>query len=434
MRVIDIIDKKKIGAELTEEEIRFVLEGFDKGIVPDYQMSAWLMAVYFQGMTDEETYFLTKILIDSGDTFDFPGVDGVLVDKHSTGGVGDKITLALLPLMASLGIKMAKLSGRGLGYTGGTIDKYESIIDWEWAESEEDMIDCMNEIGFSCMQASKNILPLEKKLYVLRDATATINALPLMVSSILSKKLALRSDVILIDLKVGEGAFIKDVNRARLLAEKMKLTADRFGRKIVVMLTSMDDVLGYNIGNRNELVEAKETLAGRVHNNFSELLFKMAKEILHQVYPQKSETAIDQEIQKVINNGDAYDKFKAFIEYGKGDNRYLMRESVDEEFALHKKYVLAHQSGYIQKVQVEEIGLTSMKIGSGRATKEDRILYSASIRMRVKLGEYIEKGRPMMVLFSPVSIEDKVSLDSKKYFVIGDEPIEEKEIVLGVIK
>lgn len=432
MRAVDIIEKKKIGEELSEQEISFFMQEYNKGNIEEYQMAAFLMAVYFQSMTDKETYFLTKSFIDSGEKYNFDSIKSTLIDKHSTGGVGDKISIALSPLLASLGIASAKLSGRGLGFTGGTVDKLESIKGFTFLDTEKALTESINKVGFGLIQASPSIIPVEKKIYNLRDVTATINSYPLMVSSILSKKLALNTDLIVIDLKVGNGAFIKDIEQAKVLANKMKIVAEMFNRKIVCVLTSMDDVLGYTVGNRNEVVEAINTLNGKIKNNFSELLFDITKLICKNVFDNLTDSEIDLKISEVIKNGNALNKLKEFISHSGGENT-ILNESYLDENCKNTLNVFAENSGYISEVFVENIGLLSMKIGAGRETKSDIINYNAGVIVHKHLGDFVEKGEALLTIHTDINIPDSLNLNPENFYVLSEKEVVKPASIITII-
>ena len=313
MRVVDIIQKKRENEILTEEEIRFLLENYQIGKVPDYQIASFLMAVYFNGMNTEELKVLTETMIDSGETIDFPGVEKFLIDKHSTGGVGDKTTIALAPIFGALGMGTAKLSGKGLGHTGGTIDKFESIKGFKFSNSKEELIKIVNETGTGLMGQAETIVPLDKKLYALRDVTATVPSIPLIASSIMSKKLAVHADAIILDVKVGSGAFMKNIDEARELATTMYKLGKAFDRNIVCMLTNMDEPLGNAVGNSLEIVEAVETLKGNGPSDFTYLVEALGAQALILKGDVKTLEEGIERVKKVIENGEALIMLKKFI-------------------------------------------------------------------------------------------------------------------------
>jgi pyrimidine-nucleoside phosphorylase len=429
MRAVDIIEKKKIGKELSEEEINFFIQSFHQGKIPDYQLSALLMTIYFNSMTDLETYYLTKAFIDSGETYSFAHVSQPIVDKHSTGGVGDKVSLALGPLLASLGIGSAKLSGRGLGFTGGTVDKLEAIENFSFLQTEKDMENSLLNSGFGIMQASPTIIPVEKKVYNLRDVTGTINAYPLMVSSILAKKLALRSDLIVIDLKVGNGAFIKTVEEAKVLASKMKKVTDLFGRELICVLTSMDEVLGYAVGNALEVKEAQRMLAGQTDNNFSRLVKELAVLIYQRIFPNSQLKEIKELVDNKINSGEALEKWKEFVEFCSGkytENPWCI-------FDLNRIDIQSSKKGFLNKMFTENIGLLSMKLGAGREKKEETIHAHAGIIMHKQIGDPVEENEIICSLYYPQDRKLDISLNVKDYFVISDEETKALKPIIDII-
>jgi len=405
MRAVDIIAKKRDGEILSAKEIQFFLQAYHLNDIPDYQMSALLMAIYLQGMNDDELFVFTKSMVDSGITIEFKNQNFV-VDKHSSGGVGDKITLALSPLLAALNVQSAKLSGRGLGHTGGTIDKLESIPGFTFSRSQEALKLMMNSNGFGLMGACPDVVPLDKKIYNLRDVTGTVGAIPLMVSSILSKKIALKTDLILLDLKVGSGAFIDTVENGRFLAEKMQTIAKMFDRKLICMLTNMNQPLGFCIGNFNEVLEASAALQNKINNDFTLLLKNITTKIL-MVKENCSEKEALGLIETVINDGLAYEKLKYFINDSGGDARLLNNEMSDV-FTQETCDVLAESNGYIHSIDTKKIGDIAMKLGAGRETKEDVIDHNTGIFMTIKVGDKIQKNDVLMRLDYNKKIDNKV--------------------------
>lgn len=405
MRAVDIIAKKRDGEILNAQEIQFFLKGYDLNEIPDYQMSALLMAIYIKGMNDDELFLFTKSMVNSGITIEFPNQNFV-VDKHSSGGVGDKVTLALSPLLAALDVQSAKLSGRGLGHTGGTIDKLEAIPGFTFSKSQEALKEMMNSNGFGLMGACPDVVPLDKKIYNLRDVTGTVGAIPLMVSSILSKKIALKTDLILLDLKVGSGAFIDSVENGRLLADKMQTIAKMFNRKLICMLTNMNQPLGFCIGNLSEVLEAGAALQNKLNNDFTILLKNITSKIL-MVKENCSEKEALVLIDEVLNSGKAYKKLIHFINDSKGDTGIFNKE-MSGVFTQETCDIFAESNGYIHSIDTKKIGDIAMKLGAGRETKEDVIDHKAGIFMTLKIGDRIKKNDVLMRLDFNKKIDNKL--------------------------
>ena len=370
MNVYEIIDKKKRGLELNQTEIEYLINGYVNNEIPDYQISAWLMAVYFQGMTDRELLALTNCMTKSGEIVDLSNIMGVKVDKHSTGGVGDKVTLVVAPIVAACGGKVAKMSGRGLGFTGGTIDKLEAIPGLKTALAEEDFFNMVNEIGLAVMGQSADIAPADKKLYALRDVTATVDSIPLIASSIMSKKLAAGSDKIVLDVTVGSGAFMKDKENAVQLAEKMVAIGNGAGKKTVAILTNMDVPLGKTVGNNLEVVEAIETLKGRGPEDLIAVVVEIASTMLYLAQIGTKEECM-KKVKRVIADGSALEKLKLMVERQGGDGSYI--ENPDQfEKAIYQHEIIANNSGYIGKMNTEECGKAAVLLGAGREVKDEK--------------------------------------------------------------
>ena len=409
MRMYDVIDKKKRGFELTKEEIYYAINGYVAEKIPDYQMSALLMAIYYKGMTDEELLNMTKCMAKSGDMADLSKINGIKVDKHSTGGVGDKTTLVVAPIVAACGRKVAKMSGRGLGFTGGTVDKLESIPNMQTAIDEKMFFKIVNKIGVSIIGQSANIAPADKKLYALRDVTATVDSIPLIAASIMSKKLAAGSDKIVLDVTVGSGAFMKTVDDAVILAEKMVAIGEGAGRETVAILTNMDVPLGIAVGNDIEIIEAIETLKGEGPEDFKEICEVFATSML--VLGQKgTEQECHDMVKEVIENGSALDKFATMVKAQGGDESYIYHPEKFRKAAYETKFT-ARESGYIVSMDTELCGKTAVILGAGRETKESLIDAAAGIRFYKKTGEWVEKGETLAVLYSSnqKKLEDAVS-------------------------
>lgn len=389
MNVYEIIDKKKRGLELNQTEIEYLINGYVNNEIPDYQISAWLMAVYFQGMTDRELLALTNCMTKSGEIVDLSSIMGVKVDKHSTGGVGDKVTLVVAPIVAACGGKVAKMSGRGLGFTGGTIDKLEAIPGLKTALAEEEFFNMVNEIGLAVMGQSADIAPADKKLYALRDVTATVDSIPLIASSIMSKKLAAGSDKIVLDVTVGSGAFMKDKENAVQLAEKMVAIGNGAGKKTVAILTNMDVPLGKMVGNNLEVVEAIETLKGRGPEDLLAVVVEIASTMLYLAQIGTKEECM-KKVKRVIADGSALEKLKLMVERQGGDGSYI--ENPDQfEKAIYQHEIIANNSGYIGKMNTEECGKAAVLLGAGREVKDDPIDMTAGIQFNKKTGDVVKQ-------------------------------------------
>ena len=407
MNVYEIIDKKKRGLELNQTEIEYLINGYVNNEIPDYQISAWLMAVYFQGMTDRELLALTNCMTKSGEIVDLSSIMGVKVDKHSTGGVGDKVTLVVAPIVAACGGKVAKMSGRGLGFTGGTIDKLEAIPGLKTALAEEDFFNMVNEIGLAVMGQSADIAPADKKLYALRDVTATVDSIPLIASSIMSKKLAAGSDKIVLDVTVGSGAFMKDKENAVQLAEKMVAIGNGAGKKTVAILTNMDVPLGKMVGNNLEVVEAIETLKGRGPEDLIAVVVEIASTMLYLAQIGTKEECM-KKVKRVIADGSALEKLKLMVERQGGDGSYI--ENPDQfEKAIYQHEIIANNSGYIGKMNTEECGKAAVLLGAGREVKDDPIDMTAGIQFNKKTGDAVKQGDIVAIAYSS-SKEDRKSV------------------------
>ena len=400
MRAVDIIAKKRDGQSLTKSEIEWFIREYTVGTVADYQASALAMAIYFKGMTDQETAYLTAAMRDSGDTVDLSVFGGKTADKHSTGGVGDKTTLIVAPIVASLGGKVAKMSGRGLGHTGGTVDKLESIPGYKTELSQQEFINQVKNIGVAVIGQSGNLAPADKKLYALRDVTATVNSIPLIASSIMSKKLAAGTDAIVLDVKVGSGAFMKTEADAVCLAQKMVDIGYNCGKKVSALITNMDLPLGLCIGNALEVKEALKVLNGQEENDLTEICTELAANMLclcngwDIAFARKS-------VIESIKNGSALNKFKEWIAAQGGDISVF--DNTDEFCpALYSAEFFSTDDGYISFMDAEKLGIASMLLGAGRAKKEDKIDNSAGILLAKKTGDYVKKGEKIATMYSSV--------------------------------
>ena len=429
MNVYEIIDKKKRGLELNQTEIEYLNNGYVNNEIPDYQISAWLMAVYFQGMTDRELLALTNCMTKSGEIVDLSSIMGVKVDKHSTGGVGDKVTLVVAPIVAACGGKVAKMSGRGLGFTGGTIDKLEAIPGLKTALAEEDFFNMVNEIGLAVMGQSADIAPADKKLYALRDVTATVDSIPLIASSIMSKKLAAGSDKIVLDVTVGSGAFMKDKENAVQLAEKMVAIGNGAGKKTVAILTNMDVPLGKMVGNNLEVVEAIETLKGRGPEDLIAVVVEIASTMLYLAQIGTKEECM-KKVKRVIADGSALEKLKLMVERQGGDGSYI--ENPDQfEKAIYQHEIIANNSGYIGKMNTEECGKAAVLLGAGREVKDDPIDMTAGIQFNKKTGDTVKQGDIVAIAYS--SSKEKLQQGVQKISDIYDIVDKRPQVVPEII-
>lgn len=434
MRIVDLIEKKREKEELTKEEIKFLLNEYLVGNVSDYQMSAFLMATYFNDMTAGELLEFTMTMRDSGDTVKFDDIDKFLVDKHSTGGVGDKVTIVLAPILSALGMGTTKLSGKGLGHTGGTIDKFESIKGFKFSKTRDDVVKIANKTGIGLMGYSDKIVPLDKKIYALRDVTATVPSIPLIASSIMSKKLAIQSDVIILDVKVGDGAFMKDIEHAKELARRMIEIGTGAGRKVKVVLSNMDEPLGYLIGNANEIIESIEMLKGNAPKDLKEVVYTIAELALK----AKGEiTELSEGIEKidaVINSGLALSKLREFIAES-GGNGDLVDDYSILPAAKNKIEVFSNKEGYVSKIKAEEVGKAAMIIGAGRATKEDEVDHAVGLKILKKVGDKIKKGEKIAEIYynDAKNVEDSKNMILDAY-VLQNEKVLEPKAILEIIE
>lgn len=433
MRMVDLIQKKKMGETLTKEEIDFIVEGYTKGEIPDYQMSAFLMAVYFKGMNKEETSNLTLAYVNSGERADLSAIKGIKVDKHSSGGVGDKISLIVIPLAASVGIPVAKMSGRGLGHTGGTIDKLESIEGFKTELSPEKFISNVNKYKMAIIGQSANLTPADKKTYALRDVTATVDSIPLIAASIMSKKIASGSDAIVLDVKVGSGAFMKSLDEARKLAETMVEIGKSLKRKTIAVITNMDQPLGHEVGNANEVKEAIEVLKGNGAEDEETVALTIASymTVLGGAFNNFDEAYLN--LKNIIKSGKAVDKLKEFIKI-QGGNPDVVDHTERLPQAKYHVEVKALENGYVYSMQAEKIGIAAMLLGAGRKTKEDKIDFAAGITLIKKAGESVSKGDTLCVLHTNMEdCSEAQSVAQSAYNITQNKP-EPAKYVYEVIK
>lgn len=434
MTAYDIIDKKKKGQELVKEEIEYLIDGYVQGRIPDYQISAWLMAVYFRGMTDSELLALTNCMSKSGDQVDLSRISGIKVDKHSTGGVGDKVTLVVAPVVAACGGKVAKMSGRGLGFTGGTVDKLEAIPGLQTEISEDKFFDIVNKIGLAVMGQSASIAPADKKLYALRDVTATVDSIPLIASSIMSKKLAAGSDKIVLDVTVGSGAFMKKESEAITLAEKMVAIGEGAGRETVAILTNMDIPLGCAVGNNIEVVEAIEALQGKGPRDLWEVCENIAATMLSLAGIGTKEECL-KKVNQVIEDRSAWKKLQEMIEEQGGDVSYIQNP---EKFAsaTYQEDIIAEKDGYVDSMNTEECGKAAVLLGAGREVKEDDIDMTAGIHFFKKTGDKVKKGELLARAYSSSGEKLSAGIDKLReiYHISSTQLSEPKAILCYVTK
>ncbi|MEX2949058.1 pyrimidine-nucleoside phosphorylase [Staphylococcus warneri] len=422
MRMIDIIEKKRDGKSLSKEEIDFFIKGYTKGDIPDYQASSLAMAIFFQDMNEEERAHLTMAMVNSGDVIDLSDIEGIKVDKHSTGGVGDTTTLVLAPLVASVGVPVAKMSGRGLGHTGGTIDKLESAKGFHVELTEDEFIKLVNENQVAVMGQSGNLTPADKKLYALRDVTGTVNSIPLIASSIMSKKIAAGADAIVLDVKTGSGAFMKTLEDAEALAHAMVSIGNNVGRNTMAIISDMSQPLGNAIGNGLELKEAIETLQGHGPEDLTELVLTLGSQMV--VLAKKADNLKDARelLEAAIQSGKALDKFKTFISNQGGDVSVIERPDSLED-AKYKIEYTAQKDGFISEMVANEIGVASMMLGAGRQTKEDIIDLSVGIVLNKKVGDKVNAGESILTIHSNKEnvndifdkLNESIKIDSEGY-------------------
>ncbi|GAA0053751.1 UNVERIFIED_CONTAM: pyrimidine-nucleoside phosphorylase [Streptococcus canis] len=421
MRTVDLIQKKRDGKELTTEEINWLISGYANGTVPDYQMAALAMAIYFKGMTTRETRDLTMSMVETGEQIDLSAIAGVKTDKHSTGGVGDKVTLILAPLVASFDVPVAKMSGRGLGHTGGTLDKLEAIKGFQIDRSQDDFIKQVQDIGISVIGQSDKLVKADKLLYALRDVTATVDIIPLIASSVMSKKIAAGADSILLDVTVGDGAFMKTIEDAEKLSRLMVDLGKEVGRKTVAVITNMSQPLGRAIGNRLEVLEALDIMQGKGREDITHFICELAQIMLRLAGVEKSL----EDIRTNLIDGTALKKFEEMVLYQGGDLKDLYRESASPV----QTEVFADEDGYITELPALEFGLFAMRLGAGRAVKTDPLDYESGIVFDKKIGDSVSKGDRIAVIFSQEDLPKKVLTEFEKNVKIGVAQIAPKEII-----
>ncbi|OCG76719.1 pyrimidine-nucleoside phosphorylase [Gilliamella sp. Nev6-6] len=431
MRFVDIIEKKRDGHALTTDEIQFFITNYTNGTIPDYQVSALLMAIYYQGMTSKECADLTSAMMYSGDTVDLSSIKGIKVDKHSTGGVGDTTTLVLAPLVAALDVPVAKMSGRGLGHTGGTTDKFESIAGFKIELSKQDFINQVNTKSLAVIGQSGNLTPADKKLYSLRDVTGTVNSIPLIASSIMSKKLAAGADAIVLDVKTGDGALMKNMADSEKLAHEMVNIGNQIGRRTMAIISDMSQPLGFAIGNALEIKEAIDTLKGKGPADLTELVLTLGSQMVVLANKAKTLEEARAKLQEVIKNGKAIEKFKTLIEAQGGDSS-VVDHPEKLASAPYQIALPAQKSGYITKIIADQIGIVAMQLGAGRATKDDIIDPAVGIVLHKKVGDKVDEGEALLTIHANT---DKLDAIKQKLYdnIIVSDSASEPQLIYKVI-
>ncbi|EIT87270.1 pyrimidine-nucleoside phosphorylase [Fictibacillus macauensis ZFHKF-1] len=433
MRAVDIILKKRNGKELTKEEIDFLIEGYTAGNIPDYQVSSFLMSVYFKGMTEEETAHLTNAMVQSGDQIDLSKIEGIKVDKHSTGGVGDKTSLIIGPLVASVGIPVAKMSGRGLGHTGGTVDKLEAIEGFQVELTTQQFIDNVNEHKIAIVGQSGNLTPADKKLYALRDVTGTVDSIPLIASSIMSKKIASGSNAIVLDVKFGSGAFMKTLDDARKLANAMVGIGNKLGRQTIAIITDMGQPLGHEIGNANEVKEAIDVLSGKGDHDLTEVCLTLAGNmaVLGGAYDTFEEAYAG--LTDVLKSGKAVEKMRDFVVSQGGNGNQITSPETLPQAAYHIE-IKAEAEGNVEAIDAESVGIAAMLLGAGRKTKEDAIDYAVGITLLKKVGDTVAKGDTLAIFHAnaeDIAVAEKTLKDA---YTFTDKEVPAPELIHDIIK
>ncbi|MEK5039305.1 pyrimidine-nucleoside phosphorylase [Sporosarcina sp. FSL K6-3457] len=427
-RMVDVIEKKRNGEVLSKEEITFFVSGYTDGSIPDYQASAFLMAVYFTGMTAEEQGYLTMAMVESGDQIDLSAIEGIKVDKHSTGGVGDTTTLILVPLVAACGVPVAKMSGRGLGHTGGTLDKLEAIEGFHIELTEEQFVKQVNDLKLAVIGQSGNLTPADKKLYALRDVTATVDSIPLIASSIMSKKIAAGANAIVLDVKTGDGAFMKTEADAKALAESMVAIGKQVGRQTMAVISDMSQPLGFAIGNALEVIEAIDTLKGQGPDDLTELCLVLGSKMIVAGGKADSIDEARDMLKAVIADGSALELFGKLIE-AQGGNAAIIHDPSLLPTAKFQIEVPALASGYITKMEADDIGVAAMLLGAGRATKDDEIDLAVGIVLRKKIGDAVQQGEALAVIHANTEdVERSIAL-IQQHIIIGDQAVESPRLI-----
>ncbi len=434
MRMTDLIQKKRDGGVLTGDEIRWMIDGYTKGDIPDYQMSAMTMAIYFQGMDREETYELTMAMLRSGDVIDLSGIRGVKADKHSTGGVGDKTSLLLCPMVAACGVKMAKLSGRGLGHTGGTLDKLESFPGFSVSLTEEAFTKQVNDIGFAIAGQTAELCPADKKLYALRDVTATVASRPLIVSSILSKKLAAGADVIVLDVKSGSGSFMRTDEEAFELARTLTDVGSRAGKKVIAVVTDMDEPLGNAVGNALEVKEALAALRGEYRGDLMELCLTLGTQILRAGGVASDDERARAMLEEAVAGGAALERFAAFVRAQGGDAAAVYDPSLLPRAPVTME-ASAPDSGWVNRIHAEDVGLVSMRLGGGRAAKDDKIDLAVGVVLHKKVGDAVAAGESLGTVHARTEADARAAAEQlRACYEIGPGKVERAPFIKGVVR
>ncbi|MGN4424532.1 pyrimidine-nucleoside phosphorylase [Bacillus cereus group sp. MYBK30-1] len=432
MRMVDLIAKKRDGHALTTEEINFIVEGYTNGDIPDYQVSSLAMAIFFQDMNDQERADLTMAMVNSGDTIDLSAIEGVKVDKHSTGGVGDTTTLVLGPLVAALGVPVAKMSGRGLGHTGGTIDKLEAVPGFHVEIENDEFMRLVNENKIAVIGQSGNLTPADKKLYALRDVTATVNSIPLIASSIMSKKIAAGADAIVLDVKTGAGAFMKTDEDAKRLAEAMVRIGNNVGRNTMAVISDMSQPLGEAIGNALEVQEAIDTLQGKGPKDLEELCLTLGSQMVYLAGQASSLEDAREKLIEVMNNGKALESFKTFLSAQGGDASVVDDPSKLPQ-AQFKIEVEAKEDGYVSEIVADEIGTAAMLLGAGRATKESEIDLAVGLMLRKKVGDSVKKGDALVTIYANRENVEDVKAKIYENMKIAKDHVDAPTLVHGIV-
>lgn len=434
MRMYDIIQKKRDNQQLTDDEIKYMITAYTNDEIPDYQMSSMLMAIFLNGMTDRELATMTDCMAKSGDIVDLSSIDGIKVDKHSTGGVGDKTTLIIAPVVAYYGVKVAKMSGRGLGHTGGTVDKMEAIPGLKTNFSREEFFNIVNKIGVSVVGQSGNLAPADKKLYALRDVTATVESIPLIAASIMSKKLAAGSDCILLDVKTGSGAFMKTLDDSIALAKKMVSIGENCGKKTIALITDMDIPLGNNIGNSLEIIEVIDTLKGKGPKDLTEICIKLSANMLYLANKGSLEQC-EKMAKDAIENGYAFDKLVQMVEAQGGNVDYIKNSEKFKKSKHSFDIIFEGVDGFVTSMDTEGLGIASTILGAGRETKDDIIDFSAGIILNKKVGDKVKKGDVLCTLYADDETKiEKAKQKAKNCITIGNNKPEKLNLVFARVE
>ncbi|WP_273833186.1 pyrimidine-nucleoside phosphorylase [Guptibacillus sedimenti] len=432
MRMVDVIQKKRNGKELTKEEINFFIDGYTKGDIPDYQASALMMAIYFNGMKSNETAMLTQAMVNSGETIDLSAIKGHKVDKHSTGGVGDKTTFIVGPLVASVGVPVAKMSGRGLGHTGGTLDKLESIKGFHIEMTKEEFVNNVNTHKLSVAGQTGNLAPADKKLYALRDVTATVDSIPLIAGSIMSKKLASGADGIVLDVKTGSGAFMKKLEDSEALAREMVNIGNNLGRNTVAVISDMSQPLGFEVGNANEVREACQVLQGENIEDLRLLSLELASHMTVIAGAFDDFDTAYKTLEENLQNGKAFESFRTLVQAQGGDVSVIDDISKLPQ-AKHDIEVTAQQDGYVTEIDAESVGVAAMYLGAGRATKDDQINHGVGITLKKKVGDKVDKGEALVVLHSDEEdVQNSINKINEAY-TVSKQATEKPQLIYKVI-